>query len=209
MHASQPSLKRSIELKDELPWLREDRIQSRWIRAQPDVENFALELQTTVPICATSGLEVTNLPMAFGFTCEEDPRLITRSNTRSIYSAIFEQIRDHPEERKFLVEGAPGTGKSRNLTYLLKLLLCAGRTVLYENRKGNCVTALIPEPTKVATSPGKSSASPAPTATATHTPIAYHCYHTDSYTFHETGGVSDVVNPKSIVFQTRPYGGAR
>lgn len=101
---------------------------SIWVRDQ-ECEGFAQELFKKNPQIAGAGLQVTNLQIALGFTEEQDPRLITRTNTRAVYDAALKMIMEDVSAKRILFEGAPGTGKSRNLAYLPKLLLGANRKV--------------------------------------------------------------------------------
>ena len=97
---------------------------------EEDATAFAESLLSTPVVVHPHGLEETKLSMAFGFSKKADPRLITRINSRAVYTAVYQSI-VAGVNNKFVVEGAPGIGKSRNLAYLLKLLLQANKTVLY------------------------------------------------------------------------------
>lgn len=108
-------------------------------------EGFAAALLRNYPVNHENGLQVTDLPFALGFDPTEDNRLITRAHSRSIYWSVFKQITAN-HEKKILVNGAPGIGKSRNLTYLLKLFLEANKIVLYHAGSSNHIYAFIPPP---------------------------------------------------------------
>jgi hypothetical protein len=197
-------------LEEDFSWLQEAESRQIWHR-QKKVDAFALSLQTTAPVTKEAGLEVTELPLAFGFDRMEDPRLITRHNTRRVFNAILEQILHEPLVRRFLVEGAPGIGKSRNLTYLLKLLLCHGKTVLYEDAKGCWVMVFIPS-LETAAAPATAVPTtteeehPAPSATPAVPPVTYtyRCYRANSRMFREYGGSNALVDSWNAVYLYDP-----
>ena len=63
---------------------------------------------------------------------QANPNLFVRSSGKEIWQRIA--TKTHPLEGA-LVTGSPGIGKSRSLTYLLKLLLENRQTVIFECRK--------------------------------------------------------------------------
>ena len=65
-----------------------------------------------------------------------NPNLFVRSSGKEIWQRIA--TKTHPLEGA-LVTGSPGIGKSRSLTYLLKLLLENRQTVIFECRKAEKV----------------------------------------------------------------------
>ena len=138
-------------------------------------EEFARQLLANPTTARPAGLEVTDLPFAFGFTSAlEDPRLITRTNTRAVYTAVFNMIMNNPLAKRILVEGAPGIGKSRNLTYLLKLLLGRNRKVIYHCAMERTVYVFVPPQALLEVIPG-------PT-TVMHA-NRYRCYSTTEASF--------------------------
>lgn len=121
-------------------------------------EGFAQALIGNVPVSHPNGLESTVLPFALGFDATEDNRLITRTHSRAIYSAVFKHITER-NESKILVTGAPGIGKSRNLAHLLKLFLEANRIALYHAGCSDLLYAFIPPPAEHGVDPTKVEAS--------------------------------------------------
>ena len=177
---------------DEFYWL--DSHNNATVRSRTEVwardiesEGFAQELIREEPVGAGAGLQVINLTIPFGFTKGlEDPRLITRPNTRAIYDAAFSMI-IHRAPCHILVEGAPGVGKSRNLIYLLKLLLGENRKVIFHCAKEYMVYVFIP-PIEVL---GTHSKADAPSN-------RYRCYTISENSFQDTPGKNLTKDPRNV-----------
>jgi hypothetical protein len=69
--------------------------------------------------------------------------LIVKRSSRQVYDAAFVVCKSRPGARVVL-EGQQGTGKSRNLIYLLKKLLESGTLVLLQSCKRGMMYAFVP-----------------------------------------------------------------
>ena len=70
----------------------------------------------------------------------EEPLLFVRKCQRQVWKDVLRDIDDkHTKTKHAVVSGNPGIGKSRSLTYFLRLLLKRGETVLFECRKAPTV----------------------------------------------------------------------
>lgn len=92
---------------------------------------YAEELLTTQPLHGDDGIEMTPFTRPFAISRNDDPRMVTRIGTRSVYDSVFDFIHAEPGNVS-LVEGAPGTSKSRNLAYLLRRLLQANKLIVFD-----------------------------------------------------------------------------
>ena len=84
------------------------------------------------PIQAGAGVEVYQLSRGLQLDDQENPNLFVRSSAKEIWQKIASKTRPL---HGALVTGSPGIGKSRSLTYLLKLLLETRQTVIFEQEK--------------------------------------------------------------------------
>jgi len=151
-------------------------------------ENFAEELIREEPVDAGAGLQVTKLTIPFEFTqAFEDPRLITRPNTRAVYEAVFSMILHDASAKRILVEGAPGIGKSRNLIYLLKLLFGENRKVIYHSAAEQAVYVFVPPSELLGTR-----------ATAGAPSNRYRCYTTSENLFLKTPEKNLTRDPRNV-----------
>lgn len=105
---------------------------------------FSKELLSTKPVSHDHGIEVTQLTIMFGFEISENPLLVTRKNTRQVYTAVYNDIVSGNRFFKFLVEGAPGIGKSRNLVLLLKLHLEGNMVAAFHSSLRDEVYVFVP-----------------------------------------------------------------
>lgn len=102
-----------------------------WQKAPIQTECVSQLLSLPV-INGINGIQKINLTKCINCTSSDDARLVTRAGMRAVYDCIADDIIGGAVGHTFLVEGAPGTSKSRNLLYLLKRLLFANRLVIFD-----------------------------------------------------------------------------
>lgn len=113
-----------------------------WLN-DPDRTQLAFELLSITPIECDHGLQLTNLTQRIGLT-RDDPRMVTRIGSRQLFDAVCTYIIGG-KERRALVVGAHGGGKSRNLLHLLKRLMQANQLILYDESFSGQTFAFVPE----------------------------------------------------------------
>jgi hypothetical protein len=112
----------------------------RW-RPCTDTTKFAQELLSLPTNEHKFGLQSIQLSESFGFY-NDLTVLVTREHSRQLYSHIANTCTSNPGT-KFLVEGLAGTGKTRNLVYLLQQLLRKGNQVVYRACSHGVVFAFV------------------------------------------------------------------
>lgn len=112
----------------------------------PDInQSIAASQLLTLPVIdCTNGIQKMNLTVCVNSSPTEDARLITRQGMRAVYDCVADRIIEGAKGTTFLVEGAPGTSKSRNLLYLLRRLLFANKLVIFEYEAGNDMYIFVP-----------------------------------------------------------------
>ena len=138
------------------PWLEHDEYfdKNMW-EFDKKATAFAQELTATEWESAKEGLAV--LPMQtslLGRTPNSGPKLVTRQCVRDLWEEVLRQLEGNGVTKVAII-GNPGIGKSRGLTYGLRLLLggksAVGETrapqnkvIIYECRKDREVSAFVP-----------------------------------------------------------------
>jgi hypothetical protein len=126
------------------PWQREgtDVDSNNW---KEDLEKttYANELLSATEKDITNG--VHHIPLSHWLQKNEklSSDLFTRQCQRELWNEVFMYLEYTPDSHA-LVTGNPGIGKSRSMTYLLRMLLQNGKTVIYQARKDERYYAFIP-----------------------------------------------------------------
>jgi hypothetical protein len=112
----------------------------------PHHTKYANELLSQQEVVVGEG--VTVIRMSEGLQeneFEAGPAIVTRKAVRDLWNRVLRQRRGNGVTRYSIVIGSPGIGKSRSMTYLLRMLLQEGKRVVYEVGKQDIVLLFTPD----------------------------------------------------------------
>lgn len=127
-----------------MPWQKYE----QWIddnnwREDERATIFANELLNNEEIELDAGVRMIKLSTWFQDDARASPMLFTRHHSRALWEDVYQYLSSRIVSHS-LVTGNPGIGKSRSMTYLLRLLLKDGKLVVFESRKDEQFFAFIP-----------------------------------------------------------------
>ena len=99
---------------------------------------FAHELLAAEKIQTEAGVDIYELTKGLQVDDRKSPHLFVRHSAEEVWQRVAQETVEK-DLGGVLVTGSPGIGKSRGLTYLLKLLLKDKQTVIFECKKGERV----------------------------------------------------------------------
>ncbi len=104
---------------------------------------YANALLSTEEVEISNGVHRIEMKYCLQSNEKKFMHLFTRQCQRDLWNEVYNYL-ERNEDSHAMITGNPGVGKSRSMSYLLRLLLQKKRTVVYEVRKDSRVYAFIP-----------------------------------------------------------------